>query len=87
MYTAWCEYEATGEGRTIMISIGMTEDVATHNFSKDVNPYYHPGMQVQEGIPIDLIPFIPPYVLTQAQRGADQLCYWEWFGNFHMNCS
>ena len=62
MYTAWCDYGATGEGNTVMIAIAHTESAARNLFKCKFDDFYHVGMVVEKGIPLAVEYLIPETV-------------------------
>lgn len=46
---AYCSYFATGEGHTVFIAIGNTKEAAETIFKKNVDEYFHRGMELTEG--------------------------------------
>lgn len=87
MYTAWCVYEATGEGRTIMVAIAPTKAQARELFKVKFDHYYWPGMVVAKGIPQEVDGYIPQWVKREVQGLTGQLCSYQWYGEWHVNCS
>lgn len=88
MHIAWCEYEATGEGRTVMIAVGNRKSAATNIFKCNFNDYYHVGMQCDswDHVPEGIRAFIPEPVKVIYNR-TKGLCLVEYHAEFHINCS
>lgn len=87
MYTAWCEYGATGEGMTIMIAIARTESAARNLFKSKFNDYYHVGMIITKGIPPDVDGYVPLWVKQSLIGNIGRECAYQWYGEWHVNCS
>lgn len=86
MYTAWCDYGATGEGMTIMISIANDKATAKAMFENTFNKYYWPGMIVVKGIPEEVEAFVPDNI-KHAHKNGGYNCYFNWTSTYHVNCS
>lgn len=88
LYSAWCDYFATGEGRTIMVMycIAEDEDDLRKKFSDAFHPYYAPGMQFEDGIKKDDIfaHMVPHTVTSMLEEGG---CYFDFYTSFHYNFS
>ena len=52
LWTAWSDYGATGEGRTLMARIAYAEDErdALTGFGKAFDPYYATGAEASPGV-------------------------------------
>ena len=52
LWTAWCDYYATGEGRTLLVWIGYAEDRsdALRSFGDAFDPYFAGGADAAEGV-------------------------------------
>lgn len=87
MFTAWCDYGATGEGLTIMIAIAHTESAARNLFKSKFNDYFHVGMVVENGIPPAIEPYIPEAIKKYLLQEGGPMCHYQWFGEWHVNCS
>lgn len=87
MYTAWCDYGATGEGMTIMVAISRTESAARNLFKSKFNDFYHPGMVVTKGIPPEMDGYIPQWVKQSVNGVTGRECMYQWYGEWHVNCS
>jgi hypothetical protein len=94
MYTAWCQYYATGEGITHMVLIhpANSEEDLKERFSEVFGEYYAIGMEFKKGIYFDF----PGngYVISNGIRNTYEtwkkngtLPMNEYFSSFHVNLS
>ncbi|MFC3815037.1 hypothetical protein [Lysobacter sp. GCM10012299] len=72
-YIAFCDYFATGEGRTVMVAVGCSPFHAEQVFKQSAHSYFHAGMVVAElGSPEPetrrMAMMIPDPVLRTFQR-------------------
>ncbi len=87
MYTAWIDYGATGEGQTIMIAIAYKKEAAINCPKNRTDDYYHIGIQVKKGIPEDIKMYIPEFIQKYVTDKKAPMCYFQWYGECHINCS
>lgn len=87
MYTAWSNYGATGEGRTIMVAIAGSAVAARDLFREKFDSYYEVGMAVARGIPPEVEDFIPEKVKQSLLKGIAATCFYQWSCEWHVNCS
>jgi hypothetical protein len=99
-YLAFMDYEATGEGRTIMLLLRYAKDEEhvkeewRKKFFPDdphgrVADYFFIGLTVTVGVPEDLRVFLPAYVVDTMQRDINEGHSFpgEYSSEFHVNYS
>ena len=87
---AYSAYYATGEGVTIHIAIGGSENHAVGHFRENVPDYFQAGLKIRSWTDEDdefesVKEFVPPTVidlLTSNPKGST-----EWFSVTHYNLS
>ena len=88
IYSAWCDYGATGEGRTIMLMYCTAKDESELRvkFTEVFHPFYLPGLQFEEGIKTDGVfaHMVPHVVASTIGEGG---CYFDFYTSFHYNFS
>lgn len=90
VHIAYCDYAATGEGRTVMVAVGYSASHAERVFRLGADPYFHPGVVVARLDSPDpevrrMAQMIPPAVLSVLARQADGLP--QYYGELHWNRS
>ena len=88
MYTAVCDYYATGEGRTIMVLLSNGDPcVALDRFADIFGSYYVRGAEVYEGIKLDFSgsEFVIPDVIKTCKLWEKGM--FEYHSSFHINMS
>ena len=87
IYTAKCDYYATGEGRTKMFLVGVfsNEKQVHEKFSLLFDKYYLTGAKITEGINFEgFEDIIPEEVRKILQNGQ---CMFDYHTSFHCNFS
>jgi len=87
MFTAWCDYGATGEGTTIMIALAPTKAQASQLFKKRFDPFFEPGMIIVKGIPPEIHDSVPKYIRDFVNGPQAKVCTFEYTSEWHVNCS
>lgn len=88
---AYCDYFATGEGRTLIVAIGCSAIHAEKVFKEYTDPYFHIGMVVVQldDQPNDLLKsllkLIPKRVLKLIKAHPPGTT--EYYGRLHYNLS
>jgi len=87
IYTAKCDYFATGEGRTRMFLVGgfSDEKEVREKFALLFDEYYLTGAEITEGINFEgFEDIIPEEVRKIIQNGQ---CRFDYHTSFHCNFS
>lgn len=88
-YLAYCNYYATGEGVTVMLAAGGTENCARSAFLENAPDYFHRGMELKEicgdasSESKQMIRWIPQPVLDLVARNPPGTTYF--YSKLHFN--
>lgn len=87
-FVAYCDYYATGEGRTVVVALSSTAEDAIHLFEQRAPSYFLADLVItslgedQGSSDNPITKWLPPEVLVRAERGSI-----SFFGIFHQNLS
>lgn len=89
-YAAFCDYFATGEGRTVIVAIGATAEEARLLFEENAPAFFAPSMQIEELTQAyvrdsgAVTRWIPAGVIERIASSVGPL---RFYGMFHQNVS
>lgn len=90
LWTVWCDYFATGEGRTLAAWIGHaeTQSEAIELFAEKFNPYFSRGGQAEEGVAAnEVVSFLFSQSALESLKGHEGVAFIDAAASVHINMS